>query len=321
MILGGSNMNMVEVRNVSKRFDDKLVLDNINFTIRKGEIFGLLGPNGAGKSTLISIMTGLVSSDSGDVVIGGHSIKKDPVKLKKLIGVVPQEIALFESLTAKENLEYFGALYGLTGSKLKERIKEAIELAALEEYPKKKVKDYSGGMKRRLNIAVALMNHPEVVLMDEPTVGVDPQSRNHIFEVVKKMNREYNTTIIYTSHYMEEVEYLCSNVFIQDLGKEVAFGQKDELKRMIHSGTTMIIKGSGDFDSFILNIKGNIDVKSVEKIEEGIKITSNKKINFNKIFEEAQKSQIEIKNIFVEEPTLEQVFLTLTGKQLRDKEA
>lgn len=311
---------MIEVKNVSKRFEDKLVLDNINFNIKKGEIFGLLGPNGAGKSTLINIMTGLVDSDSGDVIIDGSSIHKNPVEIKKLIGIVPQEIALFESLNAKENLKYFGTLYGLKGELLKNRIEEAINIASLNNHTKKKVKDYSGGMKRRLNIAVALMHHPKIILMDEPTVGVDPQSRNYIFKIIKDMNEKYNTTIIYTSHYMEEVEQLCDSIFILDSAKEVAFGNKNELKRMVNSGSNIIIKGNFDFDKVILYLKENFNVKTVNKIKDGIKITSNKKIIFNDILVLVQKLNISVDNILIEEPTLEEVFLTLTGKNLRDME-
>jgi ABC-2 type transport system ATP-binding protein len=195
-------MNIIEVKNLTKRFSDKLVLDNISLKIEEGEIFGLLGPNGAGKSTLINLIIGLIKADNGDVFVGGHSINKEPIKVREQIGVVPQEIALFESLNAKENLEYWGGLYGLKGAKLMERIDEAISIAGLEDNLKKRVKTYSGGMKRRLNVAAGMMHHPKILIMDEPTVGVDPQSRNHIFQVVKDMNKNYNTTIIYTSHYM-----------------------------------------------------------------------------------------------------------------------
>lgn len=212
-------MKFIETKNLTKRFNDKLVIDNVSLGIEKGEIFGLLGPNGAGKSTLINLMVGLLKIDRGEVIIGGYNISKEPLKAKEKKGLVSQEIALFKNLNAKENLEYWGGLYGLRGAMLRERINEALEIAALQEHIKKPVKKYSGGMKRRLNIAAAMMHHPEVLIMDEPTVGIDPQLRNHIFEVVKKMNKEYNSTIIYTSHYMEEIEALCDNIFILDLGK------------------------------------------------------------------------------------------------------
>ncbi len=313
-------MKFIETKNLTKRFNDKLVIDNVSLGIEKGEIFGLLGPNGAGKSTLINLMVGLLKIDRGEVVIGGYNISKEPLKAKEKIGLVPQEIALFENLNAKENLEYWGGLYGLRGAMLKERINEALEIAALQEHIKKPVKKYSGGMKRRLNIAAAMMHHPEVLIMDEPTVGIDPQSRNHIFEVVKKMNKEYNSTIIYTSHYMEEIEALCDNIFILDLGKEVAYGSKEQLKRMVISDKVIKIKAQGELEKLMFDIKKLSTIRGVEIKGEELKIIANEKITLNELFNEISKHKVEVKNIGIEEPTLEEVFLTLTGKKLRDKE-
>lgn len=313
-------MNKIEVKNLTKRFNDKLVLDNISLSIEEGEIFGLLGPNGAGKSTLINLIVGLLRADNGDVIVGGHSISKEPIKVREQIGVVPQEIALFESLNARENLEYWGGLYGLKGSKLRERIDEAILIAGLEGNLKKKVKTYSGGMKRRLNVVAGMMHHPEVLIMDEPTVGVDPQSRNHIFQVVKEMNKKYKTTIIYTSHYMEEVEHLCSNIFILDLGKEVAFGTKEQLKRMVQDDKIFRINASGDLNTLMFNLKKNSRIKGIEKERDGLKIITGANFNLNEVLNEIQSSNIQIKNLGIDEPSLEEVFLTLTGKKLRDEE-
>lgn len=313
-------MKFIETKNLTKRFNDKLVIDNVSLGIEKGEIFGLLGPNGAGKSTLINLMVGLLKIDRGEVVIGGYNISKEPLKAKEKIGLVPQEIALFENLNAKENLEYWGGLYGLRGAMLRERIHEALEIAVLQEHIKKPVKKYSGGMKRRLNIAAAMMHHPEVLIMDEPTVGVDPQSRNHIFEVVKKMNKEYNSTIIYTSHYMEEIETLCDNIFILDSGKEVAYGSKEELKRMVISDKVIKIKAQGELEKLMFDIKKLSTIRGIEIKGEELKIIANEKITLNELFNEISKHKVEVKNIGIEEPTLEEVFLTLTGKKLRDKE-
>ncbi len=313
-------MSKVEIKNFTKRFNDKLVLDNISFDIKEGEIFGLLGPNGAGKSTLINAIVGLLKGEKGDIVVDGYSINKQPIKVKEKIGLVPQEIALFEILNARENLEYWGGLYGLSGEKLKERVEEAIEIAGLQEHLKKKVKAYSGGMKRRLNIVAAMMHHPEILIMDEPTVGVDPQSRNHIFEVVKRMNEKYNTTIIYTSHYMEEVEHLCNNIFILDLGKEVAFGTKEQLKRMVQDDKVIRIKASGDLNPLMFNLKKNPRIRGVEKEEGELKIIAGTKFNLNEILDEIQNLNIQVKKLGIEEPNLEEVFLTLTGKKLRDGE-
>ena len=310
----------IEIKNLTKRFNDKLVIDNVSLEINKGEIFGLLGPNGAGKSTLINLIVGLLKMDKGEIFVDGHSIVKEPIKAKEKIGLVPQEIALFEGLTAKQNLEYWGGLYGLKGAKLKSRIDEAIEIAALNDHMKKPVKKYSGGMKRRLNIVAAMMHHPEILIMDEPTVGVDPQSRNHIFDIVKTMNKEYGTTVIYTSHYMEEVETLCNNILIMDLGKEVATGSKEELKRMIVSDKVIRIKGHGQLEEAMFRIKKLKAVKGVDLKDEEMKVIVNEKITLNELLNEVLKENVEVKNISIEEPSLEEVFLTLTGKKLRDKE-
>lgn len=311
-------MNELEIKNITKRFSDKLVIDNVSLEIEKGEIFGLLGPNGAGKSTLINLISGLLKADKGSIYINGFDISKSPIDAKSNMGLVPQEIALFESLNAKENLEYWGGLYGLKGQLLKDRIDEALETSGLKEHLKKPVKNYSGGMKRRLNIAAAMMHHPEVLIMDEPTVGVDPQSRNHIFEVVKKMNKDYNSTILYTSHYMEEVETLCSRILILDEGKEVALGTKEELKRMVMSDKVIKIKAQGSLEELMFGIKKLPSIKAVEIKEDELKIVANERITLNELFKEVSKHNILVKNIGIEEPTLEEVFLTLTGKKLRD---
>lgn len=313
-------MKALEIKNVTKRFNDKLVIDNVSLEVDKGEIFGLLGPNGAGKSTLINLIVGLLKIDKGDILVQGLNIAKEDIKAKEKIGLVPQEIALFEGLTARENLEYWGGLYGLKGSLLKDRINEALEIAALQEHLKKPVKNYSGGMKRRLNIAAAMMHHPEILIMDEPTVGVDPQSRNHIFEVVRKMNKEYNSTIVYTSHYMEEVEALCHRIMILDSGKEVASGTNEELKRMVISDKIIKVKAQGNIGDLMFNIKKLSGVSAVELKDDELKIVSNEKMSLNELLLEVSKNNTTIKNIVVEEPTLEEVFLTLTGKKLRDKE-
>lgn len=313
-------MSIIEVKNLTKRFNDKLVIDNVSLHIEKGEIFGLLGPNGAGKSTLINLIVGLIKGDNGDVLVGGHSINKDPIRVREQIGVVPQEIALFEALNAKDNLEYWGGLYGLRGAKLKGRIDEAIEIAGLEGHLKKKIKTYSGGMKRRLNVVAAMMHHPEILIMDEPTVGVDPQSRNHIFQVVKEMNKNYNTTVIYTSHYMEEVEQLCNNIFIMDLGREVAFGAKEQLKRMVQDDRVFRVTAIGDLNSLMFNLKKNKKIRGIEKENESLKIIASSELNLNEILGEIQTSNIQLKNLGIDEPSLEEVFLTLTGKKLRDGE-
>ena len=306
-------MSLIEVKNITKRFDENIVLDNISFSVDEGDIFGLIGPNGAGKSTLINIITGLWDCDKGDVIIGGYDIKTEPIKVKEQIGLVPQEIALIDNVSAYDNLEFFGSLYGLKGKLLKERIDEAFEIIGLQDKRKEKVKKFSGGMKRRLNIAAAIMHHPRILIMDEPTVGIDPQSRNHIFEFTKKTNRENKTTIIYTSHYMEEVEMLCNNIFIMDLGQEIAYGNKSQIKSLIGSSNKVNLKVNNYKIEMILDIKSMSGVLECTEEQGLIKFIIDENIfRLEPLLKIIEKSG-EIKGINFEEPSLEEVFLTLTG--------
>lgn len=222
-------MCLVKIENLVKKYDKNTAVKGISFEINKGEVFGLLGPNGAGKSTTISMLSGILKPTEGKILIDGRDTSKYPMLAKKAIGLVPQDIALYPTLTAKENLYFWGRMYNLSGKLLKERVFEVLEIAGLEDRKNETIKSYSGGMKRRINIAAALLHHPEILIMDEPTVGIDPQSRNHILESVKKLNSA-GMTIIYTSHYMEEIEYLCTRIGIVDHGKLIAMGIKDELK-------------------------------------------------------------------------------------------
>lgn len=311
-------MSIVKIKNVTKRFDDKLVLDNISFEVYEGEIFGFIGPNGAGKSTLINIMTSLLSPDSGEIKICGYDIVNESIRAKENIGYVPQDLALLEGLTAFDNLEFFGALYGLKGKLLKERINEALEISGLTEKKKEKVKKFSGGMKRRLNIAIGILNHPKVLILDEPTVGIDPQSRNHIFTFIKRIIKEWGTTVIYTSHYMEEVEELCNRVFIIDLGQEIAYGTKNEIKNSVSSNNKISIeleKVSGEVILDLREIKGILNVLDKEN---EIILTIDKYFKMGNVLSVLENRNIEIKKISYEEVKLEDVFLTLTGKSLRD---
>lgn len=311
-------MAIIEIKNITKRFNDKLVLDNISYEINKGEIFGLIGPNGAGKSTLINIMTSLLVPDSGSVKICGYDIVKESLKAKANIGYVPQDIALLEELSAYDNLEFFGALYGLKGKLLKERIKEALEVTGLEDKRKQKVKKFSGGMKRRLNIATAIMHHPKVLIMDEPTVGVDPQSRNHIFTFTKKICKEWGTTVIYTSHYMEEVEELCERVFIIDLGKEIAYGNKEDIKSSVFPNNKVIIDASNMSGEALIKLENVEGILKIVDNENLITLTINSNFKLGNALNILEKENVIIKKISYEEAKLEDVFLTLTGKNLRD---
>jgi len=311
-------MSIIEVKNVTKRFNDKLVLDNVSYEVNKGEIFGFIGPNGAGKSTLINIMTSLLVPDSGTIKICGYDILKEPIKAKECIGYVPQDISLMEELTAYDNLEFFGALYGLNGKELKIRIMEALEVTGLVEKKKEKVKKFSGGMKRRLNIAAAIMHHPKVLIMDEPTVGVDPQSRNHIFNFTKNICKEWGTTVIYTSHYMEEVEELCKRVFIIDLGKEIAYGSEDEIKTSVFPNNKVIIEAKGLSAEVIIKIEKLEGVLNIKEKEDSIILTIDSNFKLHNVLTIIEEYGVNIKKISYEEAKLEDVFLSLTGKTLRD---
>ena len=218
-------MNIIEVKELTKVYSGRKAVDRINFEIKKGEVFGLLGPNGAGKTTTISMLSCLIPPTSGDAHIEGKSIIKEPIEVKKRIGVVPQDIALYPTLSAKENLFFWGEMYGLGGRRLKEKVDEVLQIVGLTERSKDRINKYSGGMKRRINIAVGLLPSPKLLILDEPTVGVDPQSRTNILESLRKLNKD-GLTILYTSHYMEEVEFLCDRVAVMDLGKIIPRGRK-----------------------------------------------------------------------------------------------
>ncbi|WP_055666772.1 ABC transporter ATP-binding protein [Desnuesiella massiliensis] len=312
-------MNIVDIKNVTKRYDDNLAVDNVNLQIKKGELFGLLGPNGAGKSTLISMLSGLISFDKGEMFIGEKNVKAQPVEAKKYIGLIPQEIALYENLSGLENLKFWGSMYGLRGKELKNRIEEAIETTALKEKIKDKLKTYSGGMKRRLNIACSIMHHPEIIIMDEPTVGIDPQSRNHILEFTKKLNRDYNTTIIYTTHYMEEVEFLCNKLAIIDEGKIIAQGSKEDIKKLISYDENINIVTEDFNEALILKLNTLKGIKNVSFLKNTLSLVAdNSSQILSKVIETLVNNNVKIKDMNISSPDLETVFLALTGKALRD---
>ena len=310
---------MIEIKDVTKSYGRQKVLQNVSFEIMEGELFGLLGPNGAGKSTLIDILTGIQSMDSGEIFINGKSIKTDKVEIRKHLGLVPQDIALLEELNAVDNLEYFGGLYGLAGAELKRQIEKLLEVAGLTDKKKEKVKNYSGGMKRRLNIAVAMLHNPSILILDEPTVGVDAQSRQHIFDYIQSL-AEQGTTILYTSHYMEEIEALCKRVFILDLGEEVAYGTKEEVKKLVgHTQTVALTldRVPAGFDEVLKNSENGIQFVTVDG--QDMELTIDQTIfSMMKLIEQVEQAQLVIKSVNVKETTLEEAFLQLTGKTLRD---
>lgn len=309
---------MLKVENLRKNFGNITAVDGISFEVRKGEVFGLLGPNGAGKSTTISVLSTLLPPSDGVVLFEGKNIFEEPKAIQSKLGVVPQNIALYPTLSGYENLSFWGNLYGLTGRELKKRIEEVCEIIGLNERIKDRVDKYSGGMKRRLNIGAALLHMPELLIMDEPTVGIDPQSRNHILDTVLALNRQ-GMTIIYTSHYMEEVEYLCSRICIMDQGKIIASGSKDELVEMI-SGKTEIALLLESMDQEIVKTVGSIKgIDSMVHQENQILIRcENADMILADIIASITASGTHLRSVDVKKPNLEAVFLHLTGKALRD---
>jgi len=258
-------MKIVEVKNLYKSFDEVTAIDGLDMSIDEGEIYGLLGPNGAGKSTLIQLITKALRCDKGNIEVFGKSVEEDIMGIKKNLGIVPQDLAIYEDMTSEENVRFFASLYGLKGQELKENVVQALGFVGLSEYAKKLPKTFSGGMKRRLNIACALAHKPKLLILDEPTVGVDPQSRYKILDSIRRLNQE-GMTIIYTSHYMEEVEDLCTRVGIIDHGKFIAEGTISELENIVtdRNRTEIYIKNEAEISEELIHglkgIKGMIQV-------------------------------------------------------------
>jgi len=310
--------NLLEIKGMVKSFKTVTAVDGINLNIKEGEIFGLLGPNGAGKSTAINILCGILHMDKGEVKCFNKNLRKKIREIKKDIGVVPQNIAVYDDLKARENVEFFASLYGLKGKELKDRVDEALEFVGLTDRNDDLPKNFSGGMKRRLNIACAIAHRPKLIIMDEPTVGIDPQSRNHILESVKKLN-EMGSTIIYTSHYMEEVEAVCTRIGIIDHGKLIACGTYEELQSLVSDRKTIVIESDIGVDintDEIKKIKGVIDVFDDENI---INIETQKESDcIGDITAYCSNKNIPIRSINMGNVSLETVFLSLTGRSLRD---
>jgi ABC-2 type transport system ATP-binding protein len=307
---------MISVLNLSKNYGAIQALKGISFDIKQGEFFGLLGPNGAGKTTTISIMSTILEPDGGEVKIAGFDLKENPVKCKKIIGVVPQEIALYNELSAYDNLMFWGGLYNIPQSDLKARIDETLQLFGLFDRRNDKVKTYSGGMKRRINIASALLHKPKILFMDEPTVGIDPQSRNLIFEVVEKLHHE-GMTIVYTTHYMEEAERFCDRIGIIDNGQIIAQGTFEELKSTNMMKETIVVSFVKLSDELYDKVTGSW--KDLRREENSIHFySSNVKNDLAKIIIKCSETGLDIQRIDIQKINLETIFLNLTGKQLRD---
>ncbi|MCL2573556.1 MAG: ABC transporter ATP-binding protein [Defluviitaleaceae bacterium] len=305
------------MKNIVKRYGDTLALDHLNLNVVEGEILGLLGSNGAGKTTAIRTLCGLIDADSGEATVLGHKQSVRNLEARRDIGLVTQEITVFKDLNATENLQYFGGLYGLRGAELAANVKEMLEFVGLTDRAKKRPGTFSGGMQRRLNIACALVHKPKLVIMDEPTVGIDPQSRNHILESVKDIAKN-GTTVIYTTHYMEEVQAICDRISIMDSGRVIAEGSLEELVGRIQHEQKVFMTAIAPSDVLTTDIKAISGVKHVEAIGNQYIITSaTGSGNVSRIMEIAGRHG-GVSSFTEEKPNLEAVFLTLTGKKLRD---
>ena len=312
------SQNIVHIENLVKRYGELTALNHLNLDIREGEIFGLLGPNGSGKTTAINCMLSLLKYEKGQIEIFGEPMRPDNYQVKKQIGIVLQNVAVFDELTVQENIDYFCGLYIGDKKKRKELVENAIHFVGLEDYRKIRPKKLSGGLLRRLNIACGIAHKPRLIILDEPTVAVDPQSRNKILEGIKQLN-EQGSTIIYTSHYMEEVEQICTRVAIMDHGRIIASGTKDELKQMIKTGETITIEA-------VILEENNL--KEIQELEHVFDIQYRNQIltvrctrarhNLIRILNYLQNQDIAFGRVFSEMPTLNDVFLEITGKQLRD---
>lgn len=310
--------NIIEVKNLTKTYKNKKAIDNLSFEVGKGEIVGLLGPNGSGKSTTINCLLSLLRFQKGEIKILGEEMKPDAYHLKKEIGAVFQEIAVIEELTVYENIDYFCGLYIKDKKQRKQYVEKAIKLVELQEYTKFYPKQLSGGLKRRLNIACGIAHKPKIIFLDEPTVAVDPQSRNHILKQVKKL-RDEGATIMYTTHYMEEAEILCDRIIILDGGKILAEGTTDSLKKLSNIEEKITIETKDIKKEIVEKIKKEKNVKEVLWNQNTLTITYKKgQNNLEKRIEFLKENNIKYEKIFSERPTLNDVFLYLTGKELRD---
>jgi ABC-2 type transport system ATP-binding protein len=308
---------LIELKNVHKNYGKIDALKGISFSIEKGELFGLLGPNGAGKSTTIHLISALLSFDKGQITIDGKNIRKETKSIKKLLGVIPQEIALYDELTAYENLQFWGKIYRISGKELKTRCEELLKMVGLFERRNTAIKTFSGGMKRRINIAAGLLHNPKVILMDEPTVGVDSQSRNFIFGLIQQLH-DIGKTIIYTTHYMEEAEKLCQRIAIIDHGKLIAIGDQKTLIDML-----------GKNESVRIEFSNHIKLETMQAYfpELNLKEEGKNTITFTgkelhsklwKLLSIFHELSIDYSNISFQKPNLEKLFLKLTGRNLRE---
>ena len=316
----------IQVQELHKSFGEIHAVKGVSFDVRAGEIFSLLGPNGAGKSTAISMLACLLQPDQGDALVMGNSILRQPMEVKASIGVVPQEIALYEDISARENLAFWGKMYGLRGQELGQRVDQVLDVIGLTDRQKGRVSKFSGGMKRRLNIGIALLNQPDVIIMDEPTVGIDPQSRRNILDNVKQLNRA-GMTVFYTTHYMEEAQELSNHIAIMDQGSIIASGTHDELVRIVGELDRINVTLNVNSDSLLdlwRSTDGVHQVYAAAESDDGVLdghftvLVDDSNRVLPHLFELAVGAGVRVTSVEIQEPNLEAVFLHLTGRALRD---
>lgn len=308
---------IITVENLNKRYDGFTAVDNVSFEIKKGEIFGLLGPNGAGKSTIISILCCLLELGSGTVTIDGSDVKRDAMNIKKIIGVVPQEISLYPTLTARENLTFYGKIYGMSGKALKNRIAALLDMAGLTDRADHKLESYSGGMKRRINIAVALLHNPKILFLDEPSTGVDPQSRKRIYDTIQELNRQ-GMTVLLTTHQMEDAEKLCHRIAIVDKGKLIALDTPDGLLKLVGESDIIQVEAKEIPQASVEAIRqiGDVRKVSMDSGKMTVQLHHGRELLAG-IIDTLTSSGTRVESIRIKEPDLESLFLHLTGTSLR----
>jgi len=313
-----NNQLAIQAQDLHKNYGEIYAVQGVSFDVQAGEIFSLLGPNGAGKTTTISMISCLLAPTEGDALVMDHSVKGDPMAVKAAIGVVPQEIALYEDLSARENLTFWGKMVGLRGRTLKQRVEEVLEVIGLAERQKGRVSKFSGGMKRRLNIGIALLHRPPIFIMDEPTVGIDPQSRRNILDSIKELNRQ-GATVLYTTHYMEEAQELSDHIAIMDHGKIIAYGTHEELVKIVGEMDRITLTINAESAKVIERLQATEGVEQVTAEDGTIELlVDDSNLVLPHLFETATQAGVRITSVDIQEPNLETVFLHLTGRALRD---